>query len=112
MAEVLGRVLPIVAATVGVDDGRSRELFVGGVVQAHQVDAVHLAHGRFVADAKRAHAAVFAKVVVVFLGVEEVLGQISLARQQTKILWHGHGGPEAGAAADGAVAAVGVLGEV
>lgn len=73
MVKELGWVLPVVAATINVDDRGGCEFFVGRVIQAHQVDAVHLAHGCFVAHAKRTYAAVFTKIVVIFLGVEEVL---------------------------------------
>jgi hypothetical protein len=112
MTNKFRRVLPVVAAAINENDGGGGQLFITDIIQTHQINAVHFAHGRFGADAKRAYAAVFAKVVLVFLGVEEVLGEFTLARQQSKVFWHRDRRPKAGAAAYRAIAAVGVLREV
>ena len=54
----------------------------------------------------------FAEVVLVLAGVEEVLRQFQFARPQAKPAFARHRRPEAGASADAAVAAVGALREV
>lgn len=59
---------------VDVDDRRGRKLFGCDVFQATQVYSIHSINVRGIADSKRAHAAVFTKVVLVALGVELVFG--------------------------------------
>ena len=62
--------MPVVMLPVDVNDWRPRKLLGRGVFQTPQVNAVNAIHLRCVTDAKRAHAAVFAEIVLVALGVE------------------------------------------
>lgn len=75
MGEVLGRCKPIVL-TVNVRDRDARQLFFRYSLEAPQIDSVQLSDGRLGADTKRTDAAVFAEVVLVLPGVEQVLRQI------------------------------------
>lgn len=111
MAEELRRA-SLVVATVNIRDGDLCQLFVRNVVEAHHVYAVHLADGRFVAHTERAHAAVLAEVVMVLPGVEQILSELCLARQQAKALRFHHCRPEACSSANGAIASVGALRQI
>src|SRR2546423_543115 len=112
MCEKRRSALPAIVATVDVRDRKARQLFLGELFQASDVNAVHLADGGLVADTERAHAAMLAEVVVVLPGVKHVAGQIRFACQQAKPLGLHHRRPEARSPADGAVAPVCGLREV
>jgi hypothetical protein len=57
MREILGRLAPSVAQAVDVRDRNSRYLRLREPFEATDVDAIHLAHGRVVADTEGPHAA-------------------------------------------------------
>ena len=76
MTENCRRMLPIVIAPIGVSDRCIREFVVGHVIQAHHVHAIDFTHRRFIANAERAHAAVFAKVVMVLFGIKQILRKV------------------------------------
>ena len=64
----------LVVLAVDVDYWRGGKLFGCDVFQAPQVNPINSISVRRVTNAKRAHAAVFAEIVLVALGVEQVLG--------------------------------------
>lgn len=66
--------MPVIVLAVDVNDRRGRKLFGCDVFQAPQVNPINSINVRCVTNAKRAHAAVFAEIVLVALGVEQVLG--------------------------------------
>ena len=66
--------MPVVVLAVDVDYWRGGKLFGRDVFQAPQVNPINSIDVRCVTNAKRAHAAVFAEIVLVALGVEQVLG--------------------------------------
>ena len=76
MTEELGRTLPSVVATVDVRDRKLRQVLVRNVIEAHDVDPIHLANRGCVSNPEGSHAAVLAEVVVVLHGVEQVLRQL------------------------------------
>jgi hypothetical protein len=112
VAKELGDTLPPVVAAIDVSDGNACQLLVRDVVQAPDVDSVHLSDWRFSSDSKGSHAAVLAEVVVVLPGIEKILGQLRFPRQQAKAAFPRNGGPEAGSPADGAVAPIRALRKV
>ena len=109
--EILGRSKPVIGS-VDVSDGNVAELFLRDARQTADVDAVHLSDGRLCSNTERADAAVPAEVVKVLAGVELVLGELGLARQQAKVIRRCHSGPNPRSTADGAVAAIRALGKV
>jgi hypothetical protein len=111
MGEVLRGFKPI-AATVHVGDGNTREFLVRDILEAAEVDAVHLANGRLGSDTEGAYAAMFAEEVQVLGRVEQVLCQLGVSGDQTKVLRLGNGWPEASSSAYRAVAPIGGLGEI
>ena len=64
--------MPIVVLAVNVCDGRGSKLFGGDVFQASQVDPIDSIYVGRVTNAERAHATVFAEIVLVAFGVEQV----------------------------------------
>lgn len=68
--------MPIVVFAVDVDYGRGGKLFGGDAFQAPQVNPINSIDVRCVTNAKRAHATMFAEIVFVALGVEQILGQL------------------------------------
>ena len=68
--------MPLVMLAVYVNDRRGRKLLGCGVFQAPQVNPINSINVRRVTNAKRAHAAVFAEIVLVALGVEQIFGQL------------------------------------
>jgi hypothetical protein len=104
--------LPFVITPVDIGDGSARELFIGNVLEATQVDSVHLSDRGFGSEPKGSNTAVLAKVVKVFSGVEPVLIQLRFARQQSEAIGTRNGRPKACSPADGAVAPVGALRQV
>ena len=102
---------PIVRS-VDESDGNAREFLFRGTLQTADVDAVHLADGRFRSDTEGTDAAVPAEVVQVLPRVELVLRKLGFAGQQAKAFLRGHCGPEPGSAAYRAVAAIRILGKV
>src|SRR5688500_6064170 len=69
---------------VDIADRNLRQLLFADPLEAADVDPVHLADRRVVADAERPHAAPPAEEVLVLAGVESVLGQLCFARDQAK----------------------------
>jgi hypothetical protein len=65
--------MPVVVLAVDVNDRRGRKLFGCNVFQAPQVNPINSTSARCVTNAKRAHAAVFAEIVFVALGVNKYL---------------------------------------
>ena len=111
MGEVLGRCKPVVVP-VNVGDRDARQIFFRHSLEAPQIDPIHLTGRRLGADAERTDATVLAKVVLVLPGVEQVLCQLRLTRQETKSFRLRDRGPEACSPADRAVAAIGALREI
>ena len=66
--------MPVVMLAVDINDRRGGKLFGCDVLQAAQVNPINAINVRRVTDAKRTHAAVFAEIVLVALGVEQVFG--------------------------------------
>ena len=89
---------------VNIGDGNFCKLLVRDIGETPEIDAIHFAEGRFIADAKAANAAVLAEIVMVFLCVEQILCQLRLASKQAKVLGLGYSRPESGAPAYGAIA--------
>jgi len=112
MTEELRRALPSVVFPVDVSDGQFCELLVGDVIEARDVDSVHLADRRFVSDAECPYAAVLAEIVEVLPGIEQILGQFRFTRQQAEAFGSRNCGPEACPPADGAVAAISALRQI
>src|SRR3970040_345764 len=100
---------PPVVQPIDVGDGNLRQLFLRDAFQAAHVDTVHLADRRLVADAEGAHATTPAEEVLILAGIEKVLGELLLTRNQPKALRPGDRDPEAVSPANGAVAPVGAL---
>lgn len=80
MAEKLRCALPPVVATINVCDGNLCQFFVEDIIEAHDVDSVHLADRRFVSNPEASYTTVLAEVVVVLLGVEQILRQFCFSR--------------------------------
>ena len=66
--------MPIVVLAINVCDRRRSKLFGGDVFQASQVDPIDSIYVGRVTNAKRAYATVFAEIVLVAFGVEQVFG--------------------------------------
>jgi hypothetical protein len=64
--------VPIVVLAINVCDRRRSKLFGGDVFQASQVDPIDSIYVGRVTNAERAHATVFAEIVLVAFGVEQV----------------------------------------
>ena len=64
--------MPIVVLAINVCDRRRSKLFGGDVFQASQVDPIDSIYVGRVTNAERAHATVFAEIVLVAFGVEQV----------------------------------------
>jgi hypothetical protein len=111
MREVLGRSEPIVDS-VDERDRDARELLLRDARQTADIDAVHFSDRSFRSDTEGADATAPTEVVQVLAGVEPVLGELGLSRQQAKVIRRRHGGPESGSAPDRAVAAIRTLGEI
>lgn len=101
-----------VILAVNVRNGDARQFFIGHVVEATQVDAVHDSDGGLGAHAIGTHAAELAEVVLVLLRVEQVLRQFGLSTEQTKAFCPRDRGPEAGSPTDGAVAPIRALRQI
>jgi hypothetical protein len=78
MGEVLRGLKPI-AATVHVGDGNTREFPVRDILEATEVDTVHLANRCLGSDTEGAYAAMFAEEVQVLGRVEQVLCQLGVS---------------------------------
>ena len=102
---------PVVHA-IDVGDGDARQLLLRDAGQATEVDAVHLSDGCLSSDTEWPNAASSAEEVKVLASIELVLRELGLAGQEAETLWGCHGRPEAVSAADGAVAAIRLLGKV
>src|SRR5262249_1337833 len=107
-----GSRLPVVVLAVDVSDRSGCKLFRRDVFQASQVDSIDLTDAGEIAYAKRAHPAMFAEIVLVAHGVEQVLGQLRLAREQAKRPRLYDRRPEAVSGADRTVAPKGPGAEV
>src|SRR5689334_18395761 len=105
------RRIPSVVQPVDVSDLQLCEVSIRDLETA-EVDAVHLADWRVVADAEGAHAAAAAEVMLVLPAAEEILRQLAFAGEEPESLRPRDRGPEPGAPANGAVAAEGRLREV
>jgi len=101
-----------VRPAVNVRDGNPRQLFIGYVFKAPEIDTVHDSDGRLGAHTIRTHATPPAEVVLVLLCVEEVLRQFRLARDQAETFCLRYGWPESGSPTDGAIAPIGALGQI
>jgi hypothetical protein len=67
---VLRDFLPSIVHPVNIRDWNLRQLFLGHSFKAANVDAVHPAHGRFIADAEWPHTAFPAEQVLVLSCIE------------------------------------------
>lgn len=105
MTEEFRRVLPVVVQSVHVGDRHLRKLLIRDIRKTHDIDTDHFSHRRFISDAKGAHAAVLAEVVMVLARVEYIFREFSLACQQAEFIRFRNGRPEARTSADRAVAA-------
>jgi hypothetical protein len=76
--------MPVIVLAVDVNDRRRRKLFGRDVFKASQVNAVNSINVGSVTNAKRTHAAVFAEIVLVALGVEQVFGELRLTGKKAK----------------------------
>ena len=72
MGKEFGPALPLVIAPINVRDGNDGEFFVSDVLNAAQVDAIHLSDRRLGTDAKGSNSAVPTEVVLILSGVEPV----------------------------------------
>lgn len=79
MGPEFGFAVPAVVLTIDVYDRDLTELFFTHVFQTADINANHLANWRVVANPERTDPAGFAEEVLIFLGVEAVLGQLVLA---------------------------------
>ena len=66
--------MPIVVLAINVCDRRRSKLFGGDVFQASLIDPINSIYIGRVTNAERAHATVFAEIVLVASGVEQVFG--------------------------------------
>ena len=66
--------MPVVVLAVDVNDRRGGKLFGRDIFKTPQIDSVNSVDVRRVANAKGSHAAVFAEIVLVALGVEQIFG--------------------------------------
>ena len=76
--------MPVVMLAVDVNDRRGGKLFGRDILQAPEVHPINSIDVRRVANAKRPHPAVFAEIVLVALGVEQIFGQLGLSGKKTK----------------------------
>src|SRR5512139_4107272 len=106
------RRLPLVVHPVYVGDRNLGQRFLAQSFEAAEVDPVHLADRRLVADAEGSHAAVAAKEMLVPAGIEQVLRQFLSAAEEAKLFGSRDRSPKAGPAADRTVAAISRLGQV
>ena len=79
--------MPVVMLAVDVNDRRGGKLFGRDIFKTPQIDSVNSVDVRRVANAKRPHPAVFAEIVLVALGVEQVFGQLRLTGNKAKRFW-------------------------
>jgi len=101
-----------VVQTVDVRDGDAGELFVGYVLKAAKVHAVHDTDRRFRPDTEGPDAAHATKVVLILLGVKQILRELRLAGEKTEAFRLDYRWPEARSPADGAVATIRTLREI
>ena len=79
--------MPVVMLAVDVNDRRGGKLFGRDIFKTPQIDSVNSVDVRRVANAKRPHPAVFAEIVLVALGVEQIFGQLRLSGKKAKRFW-------------------------
>ena len=85
---------------VNVGDRRGGELFRRNVFKAAKIHAVDLPLSWNISYAERAHAAVLAEIVLIAHGVEQIFGELRLARKKTKRFWLHDSGPKTVSRAD------------
>ena len=112
MAEVKWRLVPVVVTTIHILDRNPRELFLGNIVDTHNIDADHFPNRRVVANTKSPHTAMFAKIVMVLFGVEQILYKVGFALKNVERFRLGDHGPETRAPADRAITTIGVLRQI
>jgi hypothetical protein len=81
---------------VNVSDWGSRKFFRSRVFQASQIDAVDSITIRRAADAKGAHTAVFAEIMLITHRIEQIFGEFRLTGKQTKRFRFHHSDPRTG----------------
>ena len=87
--------MPLIVTPIDVGDGGTDEFIDIHVVKASDIDAVdRAAEFRGMSPSERAHAAVLAEQVVVFLGVEQILSEFRFACEQPECVRFDHGGPK------------------
>lgn len=64
--------MPVVMLAVNISDWGSRKLFWSDIFQTPQIDTENLTDLRDVAYAERAHAAVFAKIMLIPHRIEQI----------------------------------------
>lgn len=97
---------------INIGDRNLRQLFLRDAFQTADIDPIHFADRRIVADAKRADAADFAEEVLILFGVKQVFGQEFLSSGETKTIFFSHSRPEPVATADRTIATIGALREI
>jgi len=112
MADEIRSGIPAIVHAVDVGDWNGRQFFLRDSLQAADIDAVHLADRRVVADAEDPDAAMLAEVVVISLRTKYVAGEFTFAGDQPEAVRCGNCGPEPVAPADRAIAAITRLLEV
>jgi hypothetical protein len=100
MSKKLRCLAPIVVLPVNVSDWGTLELCVSSIGEAAKVYAIHHADRSFGSNAKAPHSAVPAKVMFVFLGIEEIFGKVCRSRRETKSFRFRDGGPKSSAFAN------------
>ena len=97
---------------IDVRNGYARQFLFRDSFEATDIDAVHLAHRRLIADAKDANTAMPAEIVVVLFLSKDVADQLTLTRDDAEVIGRGNCRPESIAPAYGAVASITGLGQI
>jgi hypothetical protein len=112
MRDKLGGLLPSVISTVHIGDRNLRQFLFRDTLQAPDVDPVHLADWRIVADSEGTDTAVPAKEMLILSSIEQVLRQLSFTLHQPKAVRLSDRHPESIPTANRAVTSVAALREV
>jgi hypothetical protein len=112
MREERGGFLPPVVQSVNIGNWYFGKFFFRDALEAANIDAVHLSDRCLVSDTEGTDATVLTEEVLVLPRIEEILGHIVLARQQSETVGLGNRYPEPVSPADGAVAPVGARRQV
>jgi hypothetical protein len=102
----------LVVHAVDTGNRNARQLFLSDILQAADINAIHLADGRLIADAKRPDATYFAEEMLILPRVEQVFGEHIGARYESKLTLLCHSRPEPVPPANGTITPVRSLGEI